>query len=48
MMNRLETFRRFPEMMNQRILDQGNLQNNRLFTLDGKACKGGALDGRTK
>ena len=48
MTERLETIRRFREAMNQRTLDQGNLQTNRFFTLDGKAYEGGALDGRTK
>ena len=48
MCERLEKLRQFREGMNPRIPDQGNLQINRFFTLDGKAYDDGALDGRTK
>jgi len=48
MSNRLKTFRGFREQMNQRILDQGNLQISRFFNLDSKAYENGALDSRTK
>jgi AhpD family alkylhydroperoxidase len=34
--------------MNRRILDAGNLNINRFFTLDGKAYEPGALDELTK
>lgn len=34
--------------MNNRILDQGNLQVNRFFTSDTKACEDGALEARTE
>lgn len=48
MTERLKEFREFRESMNKRILDQGNLQVNRFFTLDTKAYEDGALDARTK
>jgi AhpD family alkylhydroperoxidase len=48
MSERLKEFREFRERMNQRILEAGNLQINRFFTLDGKAYEDGALDARTK
>ncbi|MDH3255639.1 MAG: carboxymuconolactone decarboxylase family protein [Acidobacteriota bacterium] len=48
MSHRLQGFRTFREKMNQRILDQNNVQINRFFALDTRAYEGGALDTRTK
>lgn len=48
MSERLNGFREFRERMNERILQAGNLQINRFFTLDAKAYEDGALDARTK
>lgn len=48
MSDRLKTFREYREKMNRRILDMGNLQINRFFTLDHQAYAPGALDERTK
>ncbi len=45
---RLQEFREFRQAMNKRILDEGDLQINRFFTLDGKAYEDGELDGKTK
>lgn len=44
MSQRLREFRQFREKMNERILDQKNVQINRFFTLDGKAYEAGAVD----
>lgn len=48
MSDRLREFRAFRERMNERILQQKNLNINRFFTLDTKAYEPGALDARTK
>ncbi len=41
---RLKEFRKFRQAMNKRILDEGDLQINRFFTLDGKAYEDGELE----
>ena len=48
MTDRLTQFRHYREKMNERILEQKNLQINRFFTLDTKAYEAGALDELTK
>jgi AhpD family alkylhydroperoxidase len=45
---RLEEFRTFRERMNERILEQGNLQINRFFALDSRAYEDGVLEPITK
>jgi AhpD family alkylhydroperoxidase len=44
----LEEFREYRERMNDRILEQGNLEIRRFFALDDRAYDDGALDARTK
>jgi len=44
----LREFREYREKMNQRILEQGNLQTKRFFNLDTQVYDGGALSRRTK
>jgi len=48
MMNDLEEFRRYRELMNARILSAGNLGIKRLFALDSRTYEKGALDVKTK
>lgn len=47
-MSRLEEFRTFRERMNQRILDQDNLDIRRFFALDQRVYQEGALPVATK
>ena len=47
-MSSLEDFRAFRERMNERILEQGNLEIRRFFALDSRSYEAGALDTRTK
>src|SRR2546428_9452003 len=44
----LNEFRKYREKMNQKILEQGNLQIKRFFNLDSQAYGHGALPKRTK
>ena len=44
----LAAFRAFRERMNERILDEGNLEIRRFFALDDRVYREGALPGRTK
>ena len=44
----LEEFRKYREKMNQKILEQGNLQIKRFFNLDSQAYEDGALPKKTK
>jgi AhpD family alkylhydroperoxidase len=44
----LEHFHAFREKLNQRILDQGNLEIRRFWALDSRVYEDGALDARTK
>lgn len=46
--NDLAAFRAFRERMNERILDEGNLEIRRFFALDDRVYREGALPGRTK
>lgn len=46
--SRLEEFRRFRERMNERILDEDNLEIRRFFALDGRVYEEGALPTATK
>lgn len=46
--SRLESFRRYREQMNRRILDQQSTPINRFFNLDAKAYEDGALPELTK
>lgn len=48
MMNDLEEFRRYRELMNARILSAGNLGIKRFFALDSHTYEKGALDVKTK
>lgn len=48
MSDRLEEFRRHREEMNERILEEGNLEIRRFFALDERTYDDGALDARTK
>ena len=45
---RLEEFRQYRELMNERILSAGHLGINRFFNLDTVAYHDGALPGKTK
>ncbi|MBN1564480.1 MAG: carboxymuconolactone decarboxylase family protein [Anaerolineae bacterium] len=45
---RLEQFRLERERQNKRILESGNLEIKRFFSLDGAAYRDGALDAKTK
>lgn len=47
-MTRLEEFRRFREGMNERLLEEGELELRRFFRLDGQVYEEGALPTRTK
>ncbi|PIJ62532.1 carboxymuconolactone decarboxylase family protein [Mesotoga sp. H07.pep.5.3] len=47
-MGRLEDFRSFRERMNHRILETGNIDTKRFFSLDGAVYEDGALDSKTK
>lgn len=47
-MSDLEEFRRYREMMNERILSAGNLGIKRFFALDSRAYEKGVLDVKTK
>lgn len=44
----LEAFRAFREHMNDRILEEDNLEIRRFFALDERAYRDGALPSRTK
>ncbi len=44
----LEAFRAFRERMNDRILEEDNLEIRRFFALDERAYRDGALPSRTK
>ena len=44
----LEHFHDFREKLNQRILDQGNLEIRRFWALDSRVYEDGALDASTK
>lgn len=44
----LEAFRAFRERMNDRILEEDNLEIRRFFALDDRAYRDGALPSRTK
>lgn len=44
----LEEFRRYREMMNEKILESGNLQIKRFFSLDSRAYNTGALSTKVK
>lgn len=44
----LEAFRAFRERMNERILEEDNLDIRRFFALDDRAYRDGALPSRTK
>jgi AhpD family alkylhydroperoxidase len=44
----IEEFRRFREVMNDRILETDNLEIKRFFALDSRTYQDGALDRRTK
>jgi AhpD family alkylhydroperoxidase len=48
MLSSLDEFRRYREMMNERILSSGNLGIKRFFALDSRAYEKGALDVKTK
>lgn len=47
-MKKYDEFTRFRQDMNQKILEQGNLEINRFFALDERAYQPGALDAKTK
>lgn len=47
-MSRFEDFTRFRQEMNQKILDNGNLEIKRFFALDDRTYQPGALDKKTK
>ena len=47
-MEKYDTFTRFRQEMNKKILEQGNLGIRRFFALDEQVYKPGALDGKTK
>lgn len=44
----LEAFRAFRERMNERILEEDNLEIRRFFALDDRCYRDGALPSRTK
>ncbi|MDT8368691.1 MAG: carboxymuconolactone decarboxylase family protein [Longimicrobiales bacterium] len=48
MTDRVSEYRTFRERMNERIREQGNLQINRFFALDGRIYDEGALPVATK
>ena len=48
MSDELEAFRAFRERMNDRILEEDNLEIRRFFALDDRAYRDGALPSRTK
>lgn len=48
MSERLDEFRSFRERMNERILEEGNLDIRRFFGLDRSVYEEGALPARTK
>lgn len=48
MSERLGEFRSFRERMNERILEQGNLEIRRFFALDSRVYEEGALPVKTK
>lgn len=47
-MSRLGEFTAFRQKMNDKILDQGNLDIKRFFALDSRVYEDGALDTKTK
>lgn len=47
-MSKLDDFTAFRQKMNEKILEQGNLEIKRFFALDSKAYEDGALDRKTK
>jgi len=46
--DRLKAFHEYRRRMNERIFQQGNLQINRLFSLDSQTYRDGALPAKTK
>ena len=48
MNDKLEEFRAYRERMNDRILEEDNLEIRRFFALDERAYRDGALPSRTK
>jgi len=48
MADRLEAFQEYRRRMNEKILQQGNLQIQRFFSLDSQAYRDGALPAKTK
>lgn len=47
-MDKIEVFNNYREKMNKRILEVGNLQTKRFFSLDNNTYKEGELDSKTK
>ncbi len=47
-MSTLDEFTVFRQKMNEKILEQGNLEIKRFFALDSKVYEDGALDRKTK
>jgi len=47
-MSKLKEFTEFRQKMNEKILDQGNLDIKRFFALDSRVYEDGALDTKTK
>lgn len=47
-MSKLDEFTAFRQKMNEKILNQGNLEIKRFFALDSKVYEDGALDTKTK
>jgi AhpD family alkylhydroperoxidase len=47
-MGKLEEFQEYRRRMNEKILEAGNLQINRFFSLDSQAYRDGALSAKTK
>jgi len=48
MADKLEAFQEYRRRMNEKILQQGNLQIQRFFSLDSQAYRDGALPAKTK
>lgn len=48
MTDNLQEFRQFRERMNERVLEEDNLDIRRFFALDSRVYEPGALDTRTK
>ena len=47
-MGEIEKFREFREKMNKRILETGDINTKRFFSLDSAVYREGALDSKTK